>query len=71
MVWLSYLSRKPAKGYFIVQPWYSQKCPPSFADALSCLREELWCDRIKSMFGNKAVHDDKLEFLIEALARAA
>jgi hypothetical protein len=71
MVWLWYLSRKPGNRYYIVQPWYRQKCTPSFTDALSCLREELWRARIKSMFGNRAVHDNKFEFLIEALARAA
>jgi len=71
MVWLWYLSRKPGNRYYIVQPWYRQKCTPSFTDALSCLREELWRARIKSMLGNRAVHDNKFEFLIEALARAA
>ena len=71
MVWLWYLSRKPGNRYYIVQPWYRQKCTPSFTDALSCLREELWRARIKSMLGNRAVHDNKFEFLIEAPARAA
>lgn len=71
MVWLWYLSQKPGKRYYIVKPWYSQKCTPSFADALGCLREELWRERIKAIFGNRAAHDDKFEFLIEALARAA
>jgi len=44
---------------------------PSFLDALSCLRRELWRERIKCMFGISAVHDKKFEFLLEALAPAA
>ena len=42
-----------------------------FADALACLRYELWQDRIISMFGKSAVHDKKFEFLLEALASVA
>ncbi len=71
IVWLWYLQRRPTQRYFIVQPWYQQKCIPSFADALRCLRRELWQQRIKVMFGNSSVHDHKVEFLIEALATAA
>ena len=70
-VWLWYLKQKSRKRYFIIQPWYRQKLTPSFADALSCLRRELWQHRIKCMFGVSAVHDKKLEFLLEALAPAA
>jgi hypothetical protein len=70
-VWLWYLKQESRKRYFIVQPWYSQKTTPSFADALSCLRRELWRERIKCMFGIRAVHDKKFEFLLEALAPAA
>jgi hypothetical protein len=55
----------------IVQPWYRQKLAPSFADALSCLRRELWRERIKYMFGISAVHDKKFEFLLDALAPSA
>ncbi len=71
MVWLWYLRQKPADRYFIVQPWYCQKTAPSFADAIGCLRRTLWRERIKLMFGISAVHDKKLEFLLEALAPAA
>ena len=70
-VWLWYLQRRPRQRTFLVQPWYQQKRIPSFADALRCLRRELWRERIKSMFGNSSVHDHKFEFLIEALAAAA
>lgn len=71
MVWLWYLKQKSRRRYFIVQPWYNQKSAPSFADALCCLRRELWRGRIKYMFGISAVHDKKFEFVLEALAPAA
>jgi len=71
MVWLWYLRQKSRVRIFWVQPWYRQKSTPSFADALCCLRRELWTERIKYMFGNSAVHDKKFEFLMEALASAA
>lgn len=71
MLWLWYLKQKSTQRYFIVQPWYRQKLTPSFADALSCLRRELWRERIKYMFGISAVHDKKFKFVLEALAPAA
>jgi hypothetical protein len=71
MVWLWYLKQKSSQRYFTVQPWNPLKCCPSFADAIACLRRELWRERIKSMFGKSAVHDKKFEFLLEALAPAA
>lgn len=70
-VWFWYLQRKPSQRTFRVLPWYPEKAVPSFADALSCLRRELWGQRIKGMFGNSSVHDHNFEFLIEALANAA
>ena len=71
VVWLWYLSQKAGRRYFIVQPWYCQKTNPSFADAIACLRRELWKERIKCMFGKSAVHDNKFQYLLEALAPAA
>jgi len=71
VVWLWYLRQKADKRYFMVQPWNPFKCTPSFADAIACLRRELWRERIKCMFGKSAVHDKKFEFLLEALAPAA
>jgi hypothetical protein len=70
-VWLWYLKQKPRRRYLVVQPWYRQKSVPSFADAIACLRRELWRERINCMFGKSAVHDKKFEFLLEALAPAA
>jgi hypothetical protein len=71
MVWLWYLMQKANKRYFIVHPWNPLKSTPSFADAIACLRRELWAERIKRMFGVSAVHDKKFQFLLEALAPAA
>ncbi|MHC4351163.1 MAG: IS701 family transposase [Planctomycetota bacterium] len=71
MVWLWYINQKSSHKYYLVRPWYRQKSTPSFADALSCLRRKLWRQRMKGMFGNSSVHDNKLDFLIEALANAA
>ena len=71
MVWLWYLLQKSNKRTFMVTPWNPTKGTPSFADALRCLRRELWTERIKAMFGVSAVHDKKFEFLLEALAPAA
>jgi len=71
VVWLWYLKQKSSRRYFIVQPWYCQKTNPSFADAIACLRRELWKERINCMFGKSAVHDKKFAFLLEALAPAA
>jgi hypothetical protein len=71
VVWLWYLKQKSVRRYFIVQPWYSRKTNPSFADAIACLRRELWKERINCMFGKSAVHDKKFRYLLEALAPAA
>jgi hypothetical protein len=71
IVWLWYLKQKTNQRTFIVPPWNPLKSTPSFADAIACLRRELWRERIKCMFGVSAVHDKKFEFLLEALAPAA
>jgi hypothetical protein len=71
VVWLWYLLQKSNRRTFIVHPWNPLKSVPSFADAIACLRRELWYERIKRMFGASAVHDKKFEFLLEALAPAA
>jgi hypothetical protein len=42
-----------------------------FADAVACLRRELWKERINCMFGKFGVHDKKFRYLLEALAPAA
>ena len=71
VVWLWYLGQKARQRYFIVHPWNPLKSSPSFLDAIACLRRHLWSERIKYMFGQSAVHDKKIEFLLDALAPAA
>jgi hypothetical protein len=71
MVWLYYLRQKKSQRTFWIWPWYPAKAAPSFADALTSLRRAMWTEKIKWMFGNRAVHDKNYEFLIEALASAA
>jgi hypothetical protein len=70
-VWLWYLLQKSNRRTFIVPPWNPLKAAPSFADAIACLRRELWAERIIYMFGKFAVHDKKFQYLLEALAPAA
>ena len=71
MTWLWFLSQKPSQQAMKWTPWYPQKVCPSFADALSSLREHLWRERIKAWFGLDAVHDHNFEFLIQNLAAVA
>ena len=71
LVWLWYLTQKQHQRIFLVWPWNPHKRVPSFLDALSNLRRLLWRKKIKSMFGERIVHDKNYEFLIEALASAA
>jgi len=68
---LAVVSESKVQPKIFVQPWYCQKTNPSFADAIACLRRELWKERINCMFGKSAVHDKKFAFLLEALAPAA
>ena len=71
VVWLWYLNQSSVRGKFILKPWYCHKTIPSFADAIACLRHELWKERINCMFGKSAVHDKKFRYLLDALAPAA
>lgn len=64
MVWLWYLRQRSKARYFWTQPWYRQKATPSFADALYCLRRELWTERIKYMFGHSAIHDTTVKSIV-------
>ena len=71
VVWLWDLREKSHRRYFFSQPWNPQKATPSFADAIASLRRQLWKERINCMFGKSAVHDKKIQYLLEALAPAA
>lgn len=71
VVWLWYLQQNNAQNLMVKLPWYPAKARPSFQDALSCLRRELWKERIKLMFEKSIVHNKITEFLIVALSSAA
>ena len=71
IIWLWYLHHRRNHRAVPRLPWYLTKDRPSFADALSALRRELWKQRIKIMFEKSAVHNKITEFLIAALSAAA
>jgi hypothetical protein len=50
------------------RPWYKGKISPTFADMLSCLRLNLWCEWLDS---EPETHDEKLSWLLEYIATAA
>ena len=71
VVGLWYRSEEGRGGKVKILPWYPQKVPPGFPDALASLRRHRWRQRIISMFGKRLGHDQKIEVLLEALSRAA
>ena len=71
VVWLWYLGQNGRGRRVPVPPWYPKKEHPSFQDAWASLRRYLWGQRIISMFGKRLGHDQNLDVLFEALARAA
>ena len=71
MVWLWYLLQAAHTRYFIVQPRNPLNFTASLADALVCLRRDLWRNKIECMFGASALHAKQFEFLLDALAPAA
>ena len=46
MVWVWYLQTQGAKPSLPKLPWYPKKVRPSFVDAMSALRAELWHEKI-------------------------
>ena len=69
-VWLWYIQCGWKPGSIKSTPWYPSKSKPSFIDAISCLREELWRDRIKLSSSNGQEVDKILDILVNALSRA-
>ncbi len=70
-VWLWYLTAKGDARTWKRRPWYPHKATPSFADALACLRRELWRHRIFATSGDGLVPREMAERLIDEVARAA
>jgi hypothetical protein len=70
-VWLWYLKNKRLWKKLPQLPWYRQKATPSFADALACLRQQLWKERINCMFDNHIAFEKIPKSVITALSYAA
>jgi len=69
--WLWYLDVSGTTPTFAIQPWYTAKRLPSFADALAELRRVLWRDRISAASQPSHLQPEITTVLIEALAMAA
>ena len=69
-VWLCYLSRHGTERTWLVRPWYTRKCSPSFADALAALRAAIWSERFSPASGLPPELTKFLGSTIQSLARA-
>ncbi len=70
-VWLWYLRNRRFHKRLPRLPWYQAKRTPSFADALACLRGQLWKERINSMFDSHTAFETIPQPIIAALQWAA
>jgi hypothetical protein len=70
-VWLWYLKNKKTRGKLPKLPWYRKKTNPSFADALACLRQQIWRERINCMFDSHIAFEKIPIIIVNALAYAA
>jgi hypothetical protein len=71
IVWLWYLRDRRLWKKLPRLPWYRQKRAPSFADALACLRQQLWKERINCMFDSHIAFEKIPKSVITALSYAA
>ena len=69
-VWLWYIRVHGSERTWTPTPWYSQKCTPSFPDALAALRRHLWHQRIFAGSAQTPVPPKIQEVLLEVLATA-
>jgi hypothetical protein len=70
-VWLWYLKNKRLWKLLPRLAWYHQKRNPSFADALACLRRQLWKQGINCMFDSHIAFENIPKPVIAALSYAA
>ncbi len=70
-VWMWFIRAVGDKPVWPDRPWYTRKCSPSFADALSALRATLWRERISAVSAPTPELAKWTETLVAALARAA
>ncbi|MEA1951555.1 MAG: transposase [Planctomycetota bacterium] len=71
VVWFWHLTSQCHTKSWISLPWYRNKTTPSFADALACLRRDLWRKRIFSTSEKPSLGAKNIESLINVLAYAA
>ena len=68
MVWAWYLESQGPTPRFVKLPWYPQKVRPSFVDAVSTLRAEIWRGRVSSQSEGEPRLREITRPLVEALA---
>ena len=68
MVWTWYLETQGPKPRLVRLPWYPKKVRPSFLDAISELRGELWRKEVLSRFEGEPRLHEITRPLVEALA---
>jgi hypothetical protein len=68
VVWVWYLETQGPTPRLVKLPWYPKKARPSFADAVSALRGELWREEVSSKCGGEPRLDEITRPLVEALA---
>jgi hypothetical protein len=69
-IWFWYVTTQGSRRSWIPMPWYTQKCTPSFTDALASLRRFLWRQKIFCTSGKGALQPKIAETLISVLANA-
>ncbi len=67
-VWVWYLETQGPKPRLPRLPWYPKKVRPSFADAMSALRGELWREEVFSKCGGEPRLREIVRPLVEALS---
>ena len=68
MIWTWYLSTQGPKPRFVRLPWYPKKARPSFVDAVSALRAELWREGVSSKSEGEPRLREITRPLVEALS---
>ena len=68
VVWTWYVASQGPTPRFVKLPWYPKKIRPSFVDAVSALREEIWRERVSSQSEGEPRLHEITRPLVEALA---
>ena len=68
MVWMWYLESQGPQPRFVKLPWYPKKTRPSFVDAVSTLRGEIWRGRVSAKSEGERGVREITRSMVEALA---